>query len=1027
MIARCHSVQNSTMSFNFSDNEDEDLDISAYDDTGLLALASREKVDITKPSSDAAVATPSPSHAYTYAKKSYVAQQNNDNDPKENYDDEFENGGDDDGGDWDNVDWEDAEDDEGEDEYDDGDGDGGTHDSSALQNFPTQGVMINFGKTIGKTNTPDEGLDEREKSSTAASADDVDGNKQSPTKKRKRKITRVLRNVPFETQHMVLSVRRSGMLCSVVQAIQCSFVCGGISSNIDEDDGVLLSHLAYSMIPEDFHQELDATISIPAKQQLHDFSMWYFQFVNKAGERRRAALQRNVAQGASAAISTRSSRQRGRMQSVGNMTKSAKKQRLNDNVSEIDSASSHTQTNEEMTSTNLLRKLMYLSPQYDEDPQLFSEEGDGEGIDAIAAVERISPHEKVLLFLTMVKSLGWRARYVTALNPVPLELTVDHPLLGSLDVKPLAKDRKTRQLHKLLRLLSNQGGSMNNNTAKNGGQQKKRYKSGTSSVAETIDLVSSGDEDEMEKKMPANAASETTPPPASSTNDGANNSNTLAWVEVLCRDDSSAKAGKSMGSNPLAMWVPIHPEQESFDSPEQVESILAWMEMKKHHKNLQDVAGMSDRKRKGKWGNKAKSFCRANLRSANTFAKKVPVSYVVAVEHGKASSLASTDGRNNPLGGVRLTDVTPRYANTWSRTLRLRGATGKDLVQRGGKCVDEWWEASLKQMNMHFKPKRNESKDVSKKSPVKSVTKTKSSTGQEVDLVELESSDDEKATGQHNVYDSDEHEQTETKELTSSIEKEKIPTSKAAFKQSPFYVIPSVLNQTEVLHPDAKKHICGVFKGELVYRRSDVSKALRAKKWMYQGRKVREVEMDKPVKQIKARKKPAAKKGFQALTSYGVSEEAQDEMIASMNKNKKGGKEDDQKMDNLYGIWQTDPWSPPYVGPNDTIPTNEYRNVELDLINPGLTHMNVSGLAPIARKLGIPYAPCMMGYEGSHVSIRGIVVHDHNVALMQEASVEMESHTAEKERENKRKEIIKKWKRLVVGIMTKERLDREYG
>ena len=88
-------------------------------------------------------------------------------------------------------------------------------------------------------------------------------------------------------------------------------------------------------------------------------------------------------------------------------------------------------------------------------------------------------------------------------------------------------------------------------------------------------------------------------------------------------------------------------------------------------------------------------------------------------------------------------------------------------------------------------------------------------------------------------------------------------------------------------------------------------------------------------------------------------------------------------------------------------------------------------LAGIARKLGIPYAPCMLGFERhggrGTPSIRGIVVHDHNVGLIREAAIEWESHVVEKERNERRKEVLKKWKRLVVGLLTKERLEREYG
>ena len=55
--------------------------------------------------------------------------------------------------------------------------------------------------------------------------------------------------------------------------------------------------------------------------------------------------------------------------------------------------------------------------------------------------------------------------------------------------------------------------------------------------------------------------------------------------------------------------------------------------------------------------------------------------------------------------------------------------------------------------------------------------------------------------------------------------------------------------------------------------------------------------MEHPVKQVKKRKKPVVK-GFQALTSYGVSEEAQDDLISSIGKKE----EEDEEMDDLYGI-----------------------------------------------------------------------------------------------------------------------------
>lgn len=493
-------------------------------------------------------------------------------------------------------------------------------------------------------------------------------------------------------------------------------------------------------------------------------------------------------------------------------------------------------------------------------------------------------------------------------------------------------------------------------------------------------------------------------------------SNSLSWVEILCQSESGARKPNAKCNTSSAMWVPILPAHESFDRPEDVESILAWMEVqgeKSKDQHFMDGTPL----RKDRKGSKSKSPTRQKQWHPS---KTSPVSYILAVEHVslslKSSSNLSSDSDNltQQLKGVRLTDVTPRYANTWSRTLRLRGASGKEIAAGGGMCVDQWWSESLKRMNVHCESKSKPRKITI---PPCSVTTSKSTTGKVIDVIELESSDESHA---------DEHEQAEAKALAVDIKTQKIPTSKAQFKQSPFFVIPSVLNSTEVLHPNARERICGVFKGELVYRRSDVSKALRATKWLYQGRKVKEVELSNPAKQIKA-KKTTVVKGFTALSSYGTSERAQEINLQSMNFESEG----DSDLVNLYNVWQTDPWFPPYVGPNDEIPTNAYKNVELALINPGLTHLDQPRLTPIARKLGIPYSPCMLGFEGHGgnrtPTIRGIVVHEHNAALIREASFEWESHTAEKEILERQNEIVKRWKRLVAGMLMKERLDRDYG
>lgn len=577
----------------------------------------------------------------------------------------------------------------------------------------------------------------------------------------------------------------------------------------------------------------------------------------------------------------------------------------------------------------------------------------------------------ILLWKLNYRLLGWRARYVTSFHPIPLKLTVDHPLLYT---QKFTSPPYNADVIKLFRLMCEQGMLISIDSTGDLRHKRKRPKSKMiTGTDETQTIGSNG-----------------------STVSSAHNigGSSLSWVEILCRSDFAMK--QTAKRIDAATWVPILPAQESFDRPEDIESILAWMEVEAEKNNKHNDNNGSIRKDRS-----VKQWHRA---------KTSPVSYVLAVENVllpfKPSSNVTSNSHNDTqqMKGVRLTDVTPRYANNWSHTLRLRGASGKEIAAGGGMCVDHWWSESLKRLNSHFASKW---KPRNGASTLRSVTKSKSSSGKKDDGSE--------------GSDTDEHEHAETKALAVDIKTQKIPTSKAQFKLSPFFVIPSVLNSQEVLHPGARERICGVFKGELVYRRSDVSKASRATKWLYQGREVKECEIRNPVKQVKARKRNSTK-GFTALSSYGTSEIAQDNDKLSMNF------EDEI---NLYGIWQTDPWSPPYVGPNDEIPTNIYKNVELALINPGLTHLDQPRLAPIARKLGIPYSPCMLGFEGHGgnrtPTIRGIVVHDHNAALIREASFEWESHVAEREIADRQHEILIRWKRLVVGMLMKERLDRDYG
>ena len=357
-------------------------------------------------------------------------------------------------------------------------------------------------------------------------------------------------------------------------------------------------------------------------------------------------------------------------------------------------------------------------------------------------------------------------------------------------------------------------------------------------------------------------------------------------------------------------------------------------------------------------------------------------SFIVAVEHSPSYVLSDIPSYQT-IFATDLTDVTPRYANKWSETLKLRGATGRDIKKGGGKCGNQWWADTILNSNNYFL-QQHLYFGIGNKN--------------------------------NNCYDND---------LVTTKEKESIPTSKQKFKTHPIYIIPSVLGKHEILAPDSRKRICGVFKGEPIYQRKDVSTARTSKKWLHHGQKVKQAQINKPVMIVKAKIKATKTDGFQALQSYGMSCLITQEQDLLDRKTENSKKND--CMESLYAIWQTRKWSPPLVGANDKIPVNEYRNVELALLNPGLIHLRKKRIANVAKKLGIPYAPCLVGFEGANPKIEGIVVHEHNSELLLEAHIECESQTIEREVNEHQKSIYRKWRRLITGILTADRLKREYG
>ena len=380
----------------------------------------------------------------------------------------------------------------------------------------------------------------------------------------------------------------------------------------------------------------------------------------------------------------------------------------------------------------------------------------------------------------------------------------------------------------------------------------------------------------------------------------------ICWVEVLCRrpdtpNDSSRRQLKKLTNNsPHMRWVHVDASRELVDQPQTVEE---WLYAE-----------------------------RDNEVSSKRATKKMPIAYALAAEH-----LA-----NSGLLRVRLTDVTPRYASSWVDTLKVRGILrGKRSKVKESERVDNWWASTLDSVNHGgFHARKEKSNHLKGKNCVDAI------------VVDSSSGDEDKKPPAKIDPIQDTLDHHEKEELLASAKNVPLPTSKTAFKTHPIYVIPSILNANEVLVPDAKSRVCGLFKGELVYRRADVETALPAKKWPYKGRKVKDSELRKPIKRAKARKKPTSK-SFRALKSYGVGDVNDGSEAARKRQVEMASQPLDDDMEDLYASWQTDAWSPPLIGPDDPIPMNEHKNVELELLNPGLVHVDEPRISLVAKQLGM--------------------------------------------------------------------------
>lgn len=249
---------------------------------------------------------------------------------------------------------------------------------------------------------------------------------------------------------------------------------------------------------------------------------------------------------------------------------------------------------------------------------------------------------------------------------------------------------------------------------------------------------------------------------------GASNENhyCLCWVEILCNSSST-------DSTPT--WIHADVSFQIFNGPKSIEIIEALADVERVPSRTEIISLMERPK-----------------------ARRSPVSYVLAVEHDLSLTYDTLHDSFFNQTLFCITDVTPRYAQHWTKSLLLRGSSKSSILKNKGRCSDVFWSDSIRKINHSLKLRR-------RKNYKQSVAKSGKNATSAIEIdISPETSGNSRFDEEINSH--------ELNEFKRSAANETIPTSKVGFNNHPFYAIKSTLNKDEVIHPDASKRMCGMFK-----------------------------------------------------------------------------------------------------------------------------------------------------------------------------------------------------------------------
>lgn len=134
----------------------------------------------------------------------------------------------------------------------------------------------------------------------------------------------------------------------------------------------------------------------------------------------------------------------------------------------------------------------------------------------------------------------------------------------------------------------------------------------------------------------------------------------------------------------------------------------------------------------------------------------------------------------------------------------------------------------------------------------------------------------------------------------------------------------------------------------------------------------------------------------------------------------------------IFGIWQTQDYDPP-TAENGLVPRNGYGNVELfkpQMLPHGTVHLQLPGLNKVCKKLNIDCAQAVVGFDShggfSHAVFDGYVVCKEFEEKVIDGWNREQEEIEKKEREKTDKRVFGNWRKLIKGLLIRERLKRKY-